>query len=283
MTPDKNIPVAGGVNFHPEELLLSTQVCDKFFRDNGVWEKFRDQTVLDVGCATGFFTERIAAAAARVYSCDISFDNVSACRRLSPSPKIVCLSANAEILPFNSGTFDSVFVNSVVEHLDAPELFFAEVFRVLKPGGEFVMSVDIKPKISWIFYRLTFLFDKMVAPDHPMLHRKTALSDPSCTEFIAPDRLLAALEPLFTLVEKQKFAGLFFNLMQVSLVIVNKLYQIASGSNFTEDHYADHMERLNRPIFRIYRGLLPLFRLIAYPRFLTFDAIYLFLRMKKAF
>ena len=268
-------------DIHPEELILSTQVRDRFFLEKGIYQLFKDQVVLDVGCGTGFFTEKIAEIARQVYACEINFGNVNICRLLSISPRICCLNADAQILPFTSGSFDSVFVNSMVEHLDDPEIFFNEVWRVLKPGGQLVMSVDIKPRVSWVLYRLTFLFDKMIAHNHPMLHRKTALSDPGCLEFISPERLLAILEPRFALIEKERYAGLFVNILHVCLVMTNKIYQLVSGGNISEDHYADHINRLNRPIFRIYRGLLPLLHKMANPQLLTFDAVYFFARLKK--
>lgn len=48
----------------------------------------------------------------------------------------VCGSATD--LPFASATFDLVTANMVVEHLDAPSRQFAEIARVLKPGGLFL-------------------------------------------------------------------------------------------------------------------------------------------------
>ncbi len=41
-------------------------------------------------------------------------------------------------LPFASGTFGLVTANVVVEHFDNPSLQFAEIARVLKPGGAFL-------------------------------------------------------------------------------------------------------------------------------------------------
>ena len=42
-------------------------------------------------------------------------------------------------LPFTSGRFDLVTANMVVEHLDKPEIQFREAYRVLKPGGLFLV------------------------------------------------------------------------------------------------------------------------------------------------
>ena len=45
------------------------------------------------------------------------------------------LMASASGLPFASSQLDFVTANMVVEHLDEPDKFFAEVARVLAPGG----------------------------------------------------------------------------------------------------------------------------------------------------
>ncbi|HMF58364.1 MAG TPA: class I SAM-dependent methyltransferase, partial [Pyrinomonadaceae bacterium] len=41
-------------------------------------------------------------------------------------------------LPFCDASFDLVTANMVVEHLDAPAVQFAEVHRILRPGGIFI-------------------------------------------------------------------------------------------------------------------------------------------------
>jgi SAM-dependent methyltransferase len=42
-------------------------------------------------------------------------------------------------LPFDAGTFDLVYANFVVEHLERPARAFAEWHRVLRPGGSLVL------------------------------------------------------------------------------------------------------------------------------------------------
>lgn len=43
--------------------------------------------------------------------------------------------------PFGDGEFDSVLCNQVLEHVFEPDLFVAELQRVLKPGGTLVLTV----------------------------------------------------------------------------------------------------------------------------------------------
>lgn len=45
---------------------------------------------------------------------------------------------DAEVLPFESDTFDVVYSWGVIHHADAPERVLAEVHRVLRPGGVFL-------------------------------------------------------------------------------------------------------------------------------------------------
>lgn len=50
-----------------------------------------------------------------------------------------------EALTFESGSFDLVITQDVLEHILRPELAFAEIARVLVPGGAHVFSVPLFP------------------------------------------------------------------------------------------------------------------------------------------
>jgi len=57
-------------------------------------------------------------------------------------------------LPWRDASFSLVTANMVVEHLDAPGLQFAEIARVLKPGGVFIMHTPNRRSYSTIAARL---------------------------------------------------------------------------------------------------------------------------------
>ncbi len=95
---------------------------------------------LDVGCGWHVlppWRERqerdIVAAAGQVVGVDLDLPSVV--RHRSIRNRVL---APMGRLPFPDSTFDLVTANMVVEHLLDPEADFAEVSRVLRPGGSFL-------------------------------------------------------------------------------------------------------------------------------------------------
>lgn len=48
---------------------------------------------------------------------------------------------DGSVFPFEDANFDSILCSQVLEHVFAPEQFVSEVARVLKPGGEILLTV----------------------------------------------------------------------------------------------------------------------------------------------
>jgi SAM-dependent methyltransferase len=107
--------------------------------------------VLDVGCGSG----RHAAAAlqlpgAVVVGVDVADSELAAARkRLTLHQRLgdhgggrwALCAADGLHLPFADGRFDLVICAEVLEHVPAHERAVAEITRVLRPGGELVVSV----------------------------------------------------------------------------------------------------------------------------------------------
>ena len=66
---------------------------------------------------------------------------------LALNPKIVCLQANAEELPFPDHTFDRVIATCLLHHVEKPEQVFSEILRVLKPEGVATIFLTCDPGI----------------------------------------------------------------------------------------------------------------------------------------
>jgi SAM-dependent methyltransferase len=60
-----------------------------------------------------------------------------------------------EFLPFKSGQFDAVNLVEVIEHIEHQAQLIRELRRVLKPGGQVLIST---PNVLNVFSRVRFLF-----------------------------------------------------------------------------------------------------------------------------
>ncbi|MBN1556778.1 MAG: class I SAM-dependent methyltransferase [Lentisphaerae bacterium] len=104
--------------------------------------------VLDVGAGAGALSERLRDAGLEVAACDVAPDAFLA-------PGIVCRPiAGDGRLPYESGAFDLVLAVEVLEHVDGHLRCFAEMARVLAPGGHLLFTT---PNILSLKSRLRFL------------------------------------------------------------------------------------------------------------------------------
>ena len=117
-------------------------VAGRFRR--AVPEGGRYDTVLEVGCGTGFFLLNLAQAGfvGQAHCTDISPGMVKACvdngrdLGIAVSGRV----ADAEDLPYPDATFDLVVGHAVLHHLPDLDAAFAGFRRVLKPGGRLVIA-----------------------------------------------------------------------------------------------------------------------------------------------
>jgi SAM-dependent methyltransferase len=95
--------------------------------------------VLDLGCGRGGIVERLGPQGAggeqTARWAGVDPDISSLWEHRSGNLRRAC--ANAEELPFSSGTFDIVIASWVLEHLPRPAATFREIARVMRRGGSF--------------------------------------------------------------------------------------------------------------------------------------------------
>lgn len=51
--------------------------------------------------------------------------------------------ASGEAIPFPDGSFDVIFCSNVLDHTSDPQKTIDEIYRVLKPNGYFVLTVEV--------------------------------------------------------------------------------------------------------------------------------------------
>jgi ubiquinone/menaquinone biosynthesis C-methylase UbiE len=97
------------------------------------------EQVLEVGAGPGAATAELARRARNVTSLEYSHDFCMRLQAKVDAARVV--QGDASVLPFASQTFTSAIAVLVLHHLrssDAQDRAFAEIFRVLKPGGVLV-------------------------------------------------------------------------------------------------------------------------------------------------
>lgn len=102
--------------------------------------------VLDVASGEGYGSFLLRRwGAESVEGIDVDEQTVETATRLFGGDGVHYQYHTAEQLPFEDHTFDVVCSFETIEHLDHPELFLQEIRRVLKPGGNIILSCPNDP------------------------------------------------------------------------------------------------------------------------------------------
>lgn len=105
----------------------------------------RGKTVLDVGCGTGRWSCKLAAAGARVTAFDFSHGMLSKAQAKTKVMEIQYVVHDiANDLPFVSHAFDCVTCCLVLDHVTDLVRLFREMGRVCKPDG-FIVASTLHP------------------------------------------------------------------------------------------------------------------------------------------
>lgn len=92
--------------------------------------------VLDVGCGVGQVIGKLCADGIDAYGAEISEPNVARARKVCPNAQVY----DGRRLPFPDAHFNAVGTLNVLEHVDEPEAYLAELVRVAEPGATVVVS-----------------------------------------------------------------------------------------------------------------------------------------------
>ena len=101
--------------------------------------------VLDVATGSGDFTDTLMKAL-KDYDCfvgiDISKKDLESAKKRFRDQPVKLMEMNAESLEFDDSSFDTVCMAHSLHHLDRIYKVLAEMRRVLKPGGSFIVQEE---------------------------------------------------------------------------------------------------------------------------------------------
>jgi SAM-dependent methyltransferase len=114
----------------------------------------RGLRVLDAGCGPGVYTEwLLARGAAAVTAIDASPKMIELARgRVGERAVLRVADLGRPLDFFDSGSFDLVLSSLVVHYIEDWRPLFAEIHRVLRPGGHFVFS-DSHPFFDFLYFK----------------------------------------------------------------------------------------------------------------------------------
>lgn len=113
-------------------------------------DRVKGMYVLDLGCGVGYGAKFLARQAKQVVAADVDEYPLRYGEMTYPDEKVQrvhIMPVNAtQGLPFEDSCFDAVVCFEVIEHVPVEQMepFFAEIARVMKPGGVVILSTPNK-------------------------------------------------------------------------------------------------------------------------------------------
>jgi 2-polyprenyl-3-methyl-5-hydroxy-6-metoxy-1,4-benzoquinol methylase len=135
--------------------------------------------ILDIGCGTGVNAAFLSKNGHHVVGVDLSPVAIEQYRARG-FEGYVC-DIESEPLPFDAGSFDLVYASEVIEHCADTGAFLQELNRMLRPGGQLLLSTT--NSAFWPFRILGILG-----------HTATDLQHPGHIRFFSRKGLLGAIE-----------------------------------------------------------------------------------------
>ena len=121
--------------------------------------------IIEVGSGTGFFLRKFAQKAEEAVGFDLTEGMLKAGRKIASEKGIEINFIQGNVLegvPFADNYFDIVYSNSMIEFFEKDEeaeKVLAEMWRLLKTGGKFVVSV-LNKESTWAYKRTAELLEK---------------------------------------------------------------------------------------------------------------------------
>lgn len=97
------------------------------------------QTVLDLGCGTGYCMQQLPSVSTRI-GLDLSESMLAVARAKTNDANCLWLTGDAEALPLQNESVDAVISSLSIQWCADNATLFSGIYRILKPGGVFLFS-----------------------------------------------------------------------------------------------------------------------------------------------
>lgn len=128
---------------------LAREKAQLFFK---ILQGQRFEKALDAGCGDGKLAQIMGEKlGVSFYGVDISKKGIELAKKIGVKAKVADLSLK---IPFKDNFFDLVISTEVLEHVNDPDIFLREIYRVLKPNGKLLLTT---PNLSSWLNRVLFV------------------------------------------------------------------------------------------------------------------------------
>ncbi len=178
--------------------------------------------VLEIGTGSGYGVEVIAPNATEFVTIDKNIPPID----LAQFPNVKFRNCAVPPLPFEAESFDYVISFQVIEHIKDDKKFVAEVQRVLKRGGRFIVSTpNIKMSLTrnpWHVREYTKEeFSALLAPHFSRIETKGVTGGKKVMEYYEKNRASVEKITRFDILKLQYRMPRF--LLQIPYDILNRL------------------------------------------------------------
>ena len=122
----------------------------------------REKKLLEIGCGSGEQAVYFASQGTKVTVIDLSSESLKRTQKLAEEKKVTvsAMQMNAERLEFPSDSFDLVYINSTLMHVDKLRVL-EECSRILRKEGKLVIVEPLQYALFVQMYRLFSSYRKM--------------------------------------------------------------------------------------------------------------------------
>lgn len=106
--------------------------------------------IVDLGCGDGYLSYQMAKKGHVVTSVDLSANRLKKFEAVAQKYTIQQVKADIKNTGLPSGFFDAVVCSEVIEHIKGYQDVLREAFRILKPGGTFIVTVPYNEQLKII-------------------------------------------------------------------------------------------------------------------------------------